>query len=52
LPHDALGGEEEEAAIDRSILRVARDPDWATALGHRVRAFAAEAHSFEFAAAG
>jgi glycosyltransferase involved in cell wall biosynthesis len=47
-----VGGEAEAAAIVRAILRVARDPDWATALGHRARAFVAEAHSFERAAAG
>ena len=47
-----VGGEEEEAAIVRAILRVARDPDWAAALGTRTRAYVAEAHSFERAAAG
>lgn len=47
-----VGGEDEEAGIVRAILRVAHDPAWATALGQRARAFAAEAHSFERAAAG
>ena len=36
----------------RAILRVAHEPDWAAAIGTRARAFAAEAHSFERAAAG
>jgi glycosyltransferase involved in cell wall biosynthesis len=47
-----VGGEAEESAIVRSILRVAHDPAWAAALGRRARAFAAESHSFERAAAG
>ncbi|MFN8513024.1 MAG: glycosyltransferase family 4 protein [Chloroflexia bacterium] len=47
-----VGGEEEEAAIVRAMLRVANDPTWATGLGARARAFAAEAHSFERAAGG
>jgi glycosyltransferase involved in cell wall biosynthesis len=47
-----VGGEAEESAIVRAILRVAHDPDWAAALGQRARAFVAEAHSFERAAAG
>ena len=47
-----VGGEAEEAAIVRGILRVAHDPDWATELGRRARAFVAEAHSLERAATG
>lgn len=47
-----VGGEEEEAAIVRAMLRVAHEPTWATGLGARARAFAAEVHSFERAAGG
>ncbi len=47
-----VGGEAEEAAIVRAILRAAHEPAWATAVGARGRAFVAEEHSFERAAAG
>lgn len=47
-----VGGEAEEAAIVRAILRAARDPAWAAAIGTRARAFAADAHSLARAADG
>lgn len=45
-------GEGEEEAIVRAIVRVAREPDWAAAIGARARDFVASEHSFARAAEG
>lgn len=56
VPDDAclktVPGPAEEGAIVRALLRLARDPAWAAAIGARARAFTARQHSLERAAAG
>ena len=47
-----VGGEAEEAAIVRALLRAAHEPEALAAIGARARTFVAETHSFERAAAG